>query len=226
MTHRPLLAPSLSLLLAACATGAAAPRSGPGAAVHKVAPAQAEAQARAADQAFSAAAVAHDARAFATFLAADAVFVSRGGVTAGVAAVLNDWAPLLDPRGPTLAWAPDQARSSGGGDLVLTRGAFTLSPAGGGPARTGRYVTVWQREADGKLRVLLDGSDIPLPPEASAAGRRPLRRVFSDDETLSASAGLLLDGEREAGGYLMVEVREGSTWRVLLEVGTWRPAGT
>lgn len=219
----PLTALSLALLLAGCAAGRAAPGPAPGAAAPPVAPAQAEAQARAADQAFSAAAVAHDARAFAAFLEADAVFLNRRGLIAGAAAVCNDWAPLLGPGGPTLAWAPDAARSAGGGDLVLTRGAFTLTPADGGPARTGRYLTVWRRGADGKLRVALDGSDTPLPPEAEAAQRRPLRRVLSTDDTLIASAGLLLSGEREVGAYLLVEVREGASWRVLLEVGSWRP---
>ena len=69
----------------------------------------------------------------------------------------------------------------------------------------------------------LDASDTPLPPESSAAVRRPLRRVLSDDERLGAVAGLLLDGTREVGGFLLVEVRDGEAWRVLLEVGAWRP---
>ncbi len=205
-------------------SGQAAPRPTLGSDVPAVAPEQAEAQARAADLAFSAASAAHDERAFAAFLAADAVFVSHDGVAMGVAAICIDWGPLLAPGGPTLAWAPDEARATGAGDLVMTRGGWTLTPAGGGPPATGRYVTIWQRQPDGKLRVLFDASDSPLPPGSARAARRPLQQVLSADERLSASAGLLLDGAREAGGFLQVEVREGDTWRVLVEVGAWRPA--
>jgi ketosteroid isomerase-like protein len=212
-------------LLAGCATAAPAPRSLLGPAAPAPTRAQAEALARAADQAFSAAAVAHDAQAFAAFLAADTVFVSGGGVAPGVAAVLNDWAPLLRPGGPTLAWAPDLALAAGSGDLVLTRGAYVLTPLGGGAPRTGRYVTVWQWGPDGRLRVALDAPDAPLPPASSGATRRPLRQLHSEDGRLAAVAGLLLEGEREVGGFLLVEVLDGDRWRVLLEVGDYRPDG-
>jgi ketosteroid isomerase-like protein len=227
MTPGPRLVLPLAALLAACATSKppAAPAPAHAAApASRATPAQAEAQARAADQAFSAAAVAHDARAFAAFLAPDAVFVGHGGVSAGAAAVCNDWAPLLSPDGPTLAWAPDASLAAGSGDLVVTRGAWTLAPADGGPPGAGRYLTVWRREADGRLRVVLDGSDTPLPPEAQGATRRPLRRVVSQDQRLGAVAGLLLEGSREVGGFLLVETRDGDAWRVLAEVGSWRPA--
>jgi ketosteroid isomerase-like protein len=225
MTLPPRMALPLATLLAACAAGQAGPRPDSGQAIPVVAPGEAEAEARAADRAFSGAAVAHDAAAFASFLAADAVFVGRGGVVAGVAAVCTSWAPLLAPGGPTLSWTPDAARSSSGGDLVMTRGAFAFRPIGGGAPRSGRYVTVWRREADGKLRVVLDGSDTPLPPGSSRAGRRPLRRVESADARLGAVAGLLLDGSREVGGFLLVEVREEDGWRVLIEAGWYHPDG-
>jgi hypothetical protein len=149
--------------------------------------------------------------------------VSRSGVAVGVAAVGADWSPLLTPGGPTLAWAPDDALAAGSGDLVLTRGAFTFTPSDGGPLRTGRYLTVWRREADGRLRVALDASDQPLPPESSRARRLLLRHLLSADQKFAAAAGLLLDGERQVGGFVLVEVREGDRWRVLVEVGQYRP---
>jgi len=224
MTLRPNLALPLAALLAACA-GSKPPPTTPAGAPPRTAVSMdlAQLEALAADQAFSGATAAHDPGAFATFLAKDAVFVGQGGVSAGVAAVCADWAPLLAPGGPTLSWTPVSARGTPGGDLVVTQGTWALQPADVGEVRTGRYVTVWVREPDGKLRVALDAPDRPLPPEAASAVRRPLRRVLSEDQRLGAAAGLLLDGTREVGGFLLIEVREGDLWRVLLEVGSWRP---
>jgi ketosteroid isomerase-like protein len=185
---------------------------------------RAQQEALAADAAFAAASMAHDQRAFAAFIARDAVFVGHGGVSAGVAAVCNDWAPLLVPGGPTLSWKPVSALASSGGDLVVTRGAWALQPPGSGELRTGRYLTAWERGADGKLKVALDASDTPLPPGSAGAERRPLKRILSDDGRLGAVAGLLLEGSREVGGFMLVEVREGEAWRVVAEVGRYRPS--
>jgi ketosteroid isomerase-like protein len=222
MIRRPLLALPLAALLASCATAppaAAPPAPGPAAVPIDLA----QLEALAADQAFSRATVARDQAAFASFLAHDAVFVGPGGVSAGVAAVCADWAPLLAPGGPTLSWRPVSARGSTGGDLVVTQGTWALQPAGDGEARTGRYVTVWQRQPDGRLRVALDAPDQPLPPEAARAERRPLHHVLSGDGRLAAVAGRLLHQGREVGGYLLVEAREGADRRLLVEVGTYRP---
>jgi ketosteroid isomerase-like protein len=229
MTPCSRLVLALATLLAACATPSPPPTTPPTKAT--VAPSRpavavdlAQGQALTADEAFSDATVAHDPRAFAAFLTRDAVFIGRGGVSAGLAAVCSDWAPLLRPGGPTLSWKPISARGSSGGDLVVTQGTWALQPADGGAVQTGRYVTVWEREPDGTLRVALDAPDKPLPAESARAERRPLKRVVSDDQHLSAVAGLLMDGGREAGGFLLVETRDGDTWRVLAEVGSWRPA--
>ena len=220
MTRRPLLALPLAALLAACA--ASGP---PGALKRPPVPVDlAQLEALAADEDFSTATAGHDAPAFASFLARDAVFVGPGSVSAGVAAVCTDWGPLLAPGGPTLSWKPVSSRGSLGGDVVVTQGTWTLQPADGGARRTGHYVTVWEREPDGKLRVALDAPDTPLPPESARAVRRPLKRVLSEDERIGAVAGLLLDGTREAGGFLLVEVREGDGWRALVDVGSWRSA--
>jgi ketosteroid isomerase-like protein len=221
MAHHARLALPLATLLAACAT-AKAPAVRPGATA-TVSAEQARQQALAADTAFSTATVAQDLPAFSRFLARDAIFVGAGGVSAGAAAVSNDWAPLLAPGGPTLSWRPDQARAASSGDLVVTQGSWTLQPPGDGPPRSGRYVTVWEREPDGKLRVALDAPDVPLPPGAASAVRRPLKRVLSEDERMSAVAGLLMEGTREVGGFLLVEAREGDRWQVLVEVGSYRP---
>ncbi len=222
MSHRARLALPLAALLAACAAAKPAPAAHPGAPA-AVSADQARQQALAADEAFSIATVAQDQPAFARFLCRDAVFVGADGVSAGAAAVSNDWAPLLTPGGPMLSWSPDKARAASSGDLAVTQGRWTLQPPGDGAPRTGRYVTVWEREPDGRLRVALDASDRPLPPESAGAERRPLKRVLSEDQRLGAVAGLLLEGGREVGGFLLVEAREGGRWQVLVEVGSYRP---
>jgi ketosteroid isomerase-like protein len=222
MAHHARLALPLAALLAACATAKPAPAGRHGATV-PVSADQARQQALAADTAFSTATSAQDLPAFSRFLARDAVFVGAGGVSAGAAAVSNDWAQLLTPGGPTLSWRPDQARAASSGDLMVTQGSWTLQPPGDGAPRGGRYVTVWERAPDGTLRVALDAPDLPLPPEAASAVRRPLKRVLSEDQRFSAVAGLLLDGTREVGGFLLVEAREGDRWQVLVEVGSYRP---
>jgi ketosteroid isomerase-like protein len=221
---RVLLALPLALLVA-CAASKPPATTPAGALARAAVPVErAQQEALAADAAFSAASMGRDQRAFAAFLARDAVFVGRAGVSAGIAAVCNDWAPLLTAGGPTLSWKPDSARASTGGDLVVTQGTWALQPAGDGEVRTGRYVTAWERGADGKLKVALDASDTPLPPGSAGAERRPLKRVLSEDERLGAVAGLLLEGSREVGGFMLVEVREGDAWRVVAEVGSYRPS--
>jgi ketosteroid isomerase-like protein len=209
-------------MLAACAAAKPTPAARPGA-LAAISAEQARQQALAADEAFSIATVAQDQPAFARFLARDAVFVGAGGVSAGAAAVSNDWAPLLTPGGPMLSWSPDQARAASSGDLVVTQGRWTLQPPGDGPPRGGGYVTVWERGPDGRLRAALDASDTPLPPESAGAERRPLKRVLSEDQRFGAVAGLLVEGSREVGGFLLVEVREADRWQVLVEVGSYRP---
>jgi ketosteroid isomerase-like protein len=179
--------------------------------------------ARSADLAFSAACVARDFVSFYGFVEEDAVFVNRDGAVAGRAAVGNDWTPFFTEGGPHLQWAPTEAEAAASGDVVFTRGDWVMTPAASGTPVTGRYLTVWRKGSDGHWRVALDGSDTPLGEEAHAATRVVLKRVFSEDDALAATAGLLMDGTREAGAFMVLQRREGPEWRVLATVGVYKP---
>jgi ketosteroid isomerase-like protein len=223
----PLLAVLLGWLGAAALPGCVHSGTGPAAAPTGAArdrTTAAATAARTADLAFSAACVARDFVAFYGFIEEDAVFVNRDGAVVGRAAVGTDWVPYLTEGGPTLRWAPTEAEAAAAGDVVFTRGDWVMTPAGAGTPVTGRYLTVWRKAADGRWRVALDGSDTPLPEESERATRVVLKRVFSADDTLAATAGLLMDGEREAGAFLVLQRREGQDWRVISTVGTFKPA--
>lgn len=60
-----------------------------------------------------------------------------------------------------LRWYPSWARVSGDGSLGLTLGPWQYTPAGGGPADHGHFVTVWRRQGAG-WEVVLDAG-VPHP---------------------------------------------------------------
>lgn len=212
-----------ALALSACAGHRAAAPAG---AAALRTPAAVAAEARDADRAMSTASAARDPDAFIGHVAPDALFLA-GRVSAGRAAVGIEWAERLTSGGPLLTWEPDRAEAAGSGDLAFTGGTWRWLEAGeGDPAKaaTGRYFTVWRREPDGLLRAVLDGSDRPVPPLPAAVVRRPLRTFTAADGSLTADAGLLLEGEREVGWYAVVRQGAGAGAEVLLDSARYRPA--
>lgn len=75
----------------------------------------------------------------------------------------------IDPanRGDTsLAWGPDFAGISRGGDF-----GFTTGPYNGGGAAFGQYFTVWRRQADGAWKWIYDGgTNQRAPTTVNASG--------------------------------------------------------
>lgn len=227
---------ALLLLAAGCAAGSASSPGSPGGGAsggRGEAPgggtsgddrsAAAALEASDADRAMAAAVAAGDLEAFVAHVAADGIFFGARGAAAGRAAVASSWARFFAPGGPRLAWTPDRALAAASGDLVFTWGSSSFTPPGGGPASAGRYLTAWRRDADGLLRVALDGSDEPLPELPPGVTRHPLRTIFSADGALLAEAGLVVDGTREAGHYLRLSRRDGPGFAALSETGAWRP---
>jgi ketosteroid isomerase-like protein len=100
------------------------------------------------DRAFSDYLAAHGAaEAFETFAAPDAAHIS-----AGVAIVFgpeNIAAPLRHlPADNVFSWAPDMVEVATGGDLAYTTGLVEGSF---------RYFSIWQRQADGSWKFVIEG---------------------------------------------------------------------
>jgi ketosteroid isomerase-like protein len=69
-----------------------------------------------------------------------------------------------------LTWFPIYADVSRDGDLGYTTGPFEFRQnAGDKPARTGYYMTIWKRQADGQWKAVIDQGIGTPPPTATAA---------------------------------------------------------
>jgi uncharacterized protein (TIGR02246 family) len=133
-----------------------------------------------ADADFNAAAAARGAEGWASFFAEDgSMLPSRGGIVTGPAAIREFMAPAFAEPGFSLAWTPERADVAVSGDLGWTTGTWELrrkGPAGDPVRRTGRYVTVWRKQADGAWKVVMDVGN--QDPEAEAAGHPAGRRAI------------------------------------------------
>jgi ketosteroid isomerase-like protein len=105
-------------------------------------------------------------RAFTGYAAADAVtFSPRGVLTRGPEAIGRG---VRDDGAPShWRWRPVAAGGSDGGDLGFTVGEAEIRPGdatGEGSVYYGKYLTLWRRDAAGKVRFLADGgSSRPVP---------------------------------------------------------------
>ena len=110
--------------------------------------------------------------AFATWMESEDGRLVRGTVTPlrGEAEIRALFAGV--PDGTLLHWEPLEGLAGSGDDFGVTWGVWELHPDGDRttpPAGRGTYVTVWQRNADGNWRGVLDmGTDDPSyqPPQA------------------------------------------------------------
>jgi len=59
-----------------------------------------------------------------------------------------------------IAWDPDEAVISAGGDLGYTMGHATITRAG--KTEKSRYLTIWRKQPDGSWKFILDGG-VPQP---------------------------------------------------------------
>ncbi|HEY7461169.1 MAG TPA: DUF4440 domain-containing protein [Gemmatimonadota bacterium] len=129
-----------------------------------------------ADADFSKTSESRDFQAFLTFVSDSATFYSNGGrILRGKQEVGEQWKPLFDPAGPALAWQPTDSDVASSGDLGYSRGVWKISQDGpeGRREGTGKYVTIWRKEADGKWRVVVDIGNPDEQPAPEPAPETP-----------------------------------------------------
>lgn len=107
-----------------------------------------------------------------TGVAFAAYVAPQGGVFAGSELVVGMEAvrALFDEQqraGGTLNWRPVYADAVDSGDLGLTVGEYVFTGRGTGGVvvqRFGKYLTIWQRQAGGEWRFVIDGGNISPTP--------------------------------------------------------------
>lgn len=164
---RSILRQVVFALLAACITAPLALAAKPDIA------AQTAAEIRAADIAFAqAAATVGAARAFAqTMDPQDGLQYGGAKPVRGAAAIFAALGGDA-PEKTHLAWVPTGAFGSRGGDMGVTLGDYTLTKIGQTvPIETGRYVTVWRRDAKGVWKGLVDIGETDAKPIENAVAR-------------------------------------------------------
>jgi ketosteroid isomerase-like protein len=90
--------------------------------------------------------------AFASHLAAEAVFFSRQGVRRGSEAVTEAWKPFFAGEKAPFSWEPAQVEVLDSGTLALSSGPVR-DPEG---RQVGTFTSIWRREADGAWRIVFD----------------------------------------------------------------------
>jgi len=99
-----------------------------------------------------------DADAFLGFMTDDALFMPDGAPLASGDAIRTTWEALVSLPGFDLTWSPTSAHVAKGGDMGYTVGTYELAVEQDGiPMVTvGKYVTVWEKQADGSWKVAVD----------------------------------------------------------------------
>lgn len=96
--------------------------------------------------------------------------------TPGLAAVRATMEPAFADTAWHLTWEPTMAFASAGGDLGYTLGTWRSSragPEGNAEVHTGKYVTIWRKQADGGWKVVFDGGNPDSPPREPAGVTSP-----------------------------------------------------
>jgi ketosteroid isomerase-like protein len=119
-----------------------------------------------ADRAFNRATAARRTDGWMEFFAEDGQMMRSSGIT-GRAAIREAMAKAFADTAFSLTWEPLQADAGAAGDLGYTNGRYEarFRDAKGNPVvRTGRYLTVWKKQADGSWKVVRDiGVQDPPP---------------------------------------------------------------
>lgn len=110
-----------------------------------------------AERAFARSLADRDFAAFGRYVAEDCVFFSGPNALHGREAVLAAWKPFFEGPTAPFSWDPDQVEVQSSGELALSTG-LVKNPQG---VVTGRFNSIWQRQADGQWRVIFDKGGPP-----------------------------------------------------------------
>jgi len=120
---------------------------------------------------WSALAEAKDAPKFASFYAEDAVLMMEDAPDIhGKAALAEGVGAMMEDPNFALSFAADDVVVARSGDLAYETGSYTMTMSGpdGTPAtETGHYVCVWEKQADGTWKAVVDA---PVSDPPAAAG--------------------------------------------------------
>jgi ketosteroid isomerase-like protein len=112
-----------------------------------------------ADKDFAKAAAERGAEGFLSFFAGDATILPKNGApVTGQAALREAFRQNWAQPGYSLAWTPLKAELSRSGEIGYTYGTYERKRLVDGKpvTETGKYVTIWKRQRDGKWKVVLD----------------------------------------------------------------------
>jgi len=113
----------------------------------------------AAEVAFARTMADRDARAFAEFIADEAVFFAGTTALHGRAKVVEGWAAYFTDKEAPFSWAPDQVEVLASGTLALSTG-LVRDPAG---KTIARFNSIWRLEGPNRWRVVFDKGGPPTP---------------------------------------------------------------
>jgi ketosteroid isomerase-like protein len=108
-------------------------------------------QVRDAENAFAATMAARDHKAFARFIAEDAVFFGDAAIR-GKAAVVESWKRLYEKPDAPFSWRSEDVQVLDSGTLAHSSGPV-MNPKG---ERVGTFNSIWRRESDGSWKVVFD----------------------------------------------------------------------
>lgn len=116
----------------------------------------------AAESSFAASMAKRDLKAFAAMLSEEAVFFADAGALRGKAAVVEGWRKFF-AGGVPFSWEPDVIEVLPSGTLALSSGPVHDRDGN----RVGTFNSIWQREPDGRWRVIFDKGGPACTPERS-----------------------------------------------------------
>lgn len=108
-------------------------------------------QVRDAENGFAATMAARDHKAFATFIAEEAVFFGDKAIR-GKAAVVEGWKGFYEKPEAPFSWRSEDVQVLDSGQLAHSSGPV-FNPKG---ERVGTFNSIWRRESDGRWKVVFD----------------------------------------------------------------------